>query len=396
MTERLYYRDPTLLVFEAVVTAVREQSGQFHTSLDRSAFYPTSGGQSHDLGHLGGVAIRDVFEDETGEVWHVTDMAVAAAGSVVTGQIDSALRKKNRQQHTAQHIISQVCIRMGIGETVSVHLGEDYGAVEIEARELTPEQLREIEMRSNEIVAGNVPVEIKFLEPHQIASTPLRKVPDRAGVVRVIKIGEFDWSACGGTHCLGSGEVRLIKLVGAETMRGHALIKFLAGDQALADYRERFEILERLAKAMTCSPADLPAKMEKLVTDNKDLAKRLLTAQKELLPAIVTRLSVETDSSGPIPIVVVRCDEFDPGLTSELARLTAEHIGGLCCLVCGSRLTIATVAASSVSAGQLIKSIGPVLGLKGGGNERLAQAGGAESPDLVRLRETIQAQLRRD
>jgi alanyl-tRNA synthetase len=382
VTERLYYRDPALLEFEARIVEQGLQDDNHFTVLDRSAFYPTSGGQLHDTGRLNGVEIVDVTETENGDVCHVSRTQVGVSGDIVNGEIDKPRRLRNRQLHTAQHLLSQVFLRVVQAETVSVHLGEEYGAVELDTSELSAEVLSEAERHTNELIADNFPVEILFIESSDVANTPVRKIPDREGLVRVIKIGEFDWSACGGTHCLSTAEVGLVKVTGIEKLRGHVLVKFLAGVQALDDYRLRFDITDSLSRTLTCHPGDLCAKFDKLMSENKELRRHLAQAQKELMPLRVSQLASTAENAEGCRIVCAPLDESEGALVSQFAQGVADQINGIALILCGERLVLAVSADSNLHAGNVVKELASQHGLRGGGNNRVAQVGGAEKGKL--------------
>ena len=231
MTERLYYKDPALLSFEGTIIEARQFNGKHLTVLDKTAFYPTSGGQPHDKGLLNSVAIFDVTESD-GNIQHISDSAVGTIGDRVKGEVDSGRRKHFRQLHTAQHILSSVFIELYDFQTVSVHLGEDYGAIELKQPSLEDDQLLKTEQLSNEYILQSLPVEIIFANEQEAQKLPLRKKPSRQGTIRIIKIGEIDYSACGGTHCHNSSEVGLIKIISVEKQRNNILINFLAGTGA--------------------------------------------------------------------------------------------------------------------------------------------------------------------
>jgi alanyl-tRNA synthetase len=382
MTERLYYRDPALLAFDAVVVSTQAKDGRQVVVLDRSAFYPTSGGQRHDLGTLNGVPVLEVQESPEGEVWHITEGTAGAVGEKVHGEIEPMRRRRNRQQHSAQHILSQAFIRLYGWETVSVHLGEEYGTVELSTPEIGEKQLEEAEALANDLIAQNLPIEILFLDSADLANTPLRKVPDRVGTIRVIKIGEFDWSACGGTHCCGTGEVGLIKLVGVEKIRNRPLVRFLAGSQALDDYRVRYAVTEGLSRAFTCHVKDLPVKTEKLTVENRDLRKQVTELQRQLLPIRAEGLAAA--ATGTLKVVASVQSDLDGTAASHLAQLTAEKIGGVALIAADGRLIVATAESSGRHAGEIVKKLAAELGLRGGGSNRVAQLGGV---DAVRLTE---------
>jgi alanyl-tRNA synthetase len=229
LTDRLYYHDPDLLEFEAVISSVHKREAKVGTVLDRSAFYPTSGGQLHDIGRLNGVAVIDVEEDEDGQVVHVTESTVGEVGRRIQGAVDAERRWRHRQQHTAQHILSALCANLYNAETVSVHLGESYGAVELDVPAVSDSDMTQLEAEANRVVREAQPVEILLLSPEEAQRLALRRPPAREGIIRIIKTGELDWSACGGTHCRNTAQVGLIKLAGTEKLRGHCVVRFLAG-----------------------------------------------------------------------------------------------------------------------------------------------------------------------
>jgi len=389
VTERLYYHDPSLLTFDAVVTRFEEAEGRFLVYLDRSAFYPTSGGQSHDLGSLDDIAVVDVVETGDGDVAHVIASAGLDVGDRVHGIVEARRRLKNRQQHTAQHILSQLFVQRLGAETLSVHLGNDYGAVEIEASVVSDAIVQQVENDANGIVAANQPIDILFAQGEELAGLPLRKPPQRDGLVRVIRIGNLDWSACGGTHCNSTAEVGTIKIVGAEKIRGHASVKFLVGEQANADYRMRLEITDELSKALTCHPTDLIVKVEKLVSDNKNLRRELAQLQKELLPVRARDLASRPIASGRMSLVAEEIADIDSGLIGALTSMVAQETGGLAMLISGGRMAIAAAESTGIAADQLAREFCHKVGLKGGGNSRVAQIGGADPKRFAEYRDIL-------
>ena len=392
MTERLYYTDPDLMEFDATIVRTGRHNDGFFTVLDRSAFYPTSGGQSHDVGTLNSVKVNEVIE-EADEVWHLSGEEIGPVGLTVRGIIDRERRRRNCQSHTAQHIISAACARLYGFRTVSVHLGDEYSAVELETESISSEQLTALEETANRVVADNVEIEVKFIDSSQAATLPLRKEPQREGELRVIRIGEFDYSACGGTHCRTSGGVGLVKIVGCDRIRGRALLNFLAGDLAVADYRTRFAVTDALARSFTCHPSDLAVKVEKIAAENKEIKARLAETQKELLPIRAMELTRKVRDSGRAKFVLEKVTDLEPAMASKLAALVAEEIGGLTVLAADSRLVLATSLASGLHAGNLAREIARRSGLKGGGSERVAQLGGAVNENPEAYLEIIQSVL---
>ncbi len=393
MTERLYYRDPGLVEFDGRIVAAGRNDDRHYTVLDRTAFYPTSGGQLHDLGRLGHADVVDVIEDESGNIRHLTTEPVGTVGEVVRGSIDAARRRRHRQQHTAQHILSQSFIELYGLETVSVHLGEEYGAVELDAEDVSPEQVRRAVDRSMEIVYANLPVQILFVAREEALRMPLRKVPEREGTIRVIKIDDYDYSACGGTHVDQTAQVGLIHPVGTAKMRGHVLVNFLAGDQSRDDYLNRFGVTAALTSTFTCHVNDLVEKTGRLAEENRSLRRELSRLQKEMLPLEAEKIAAQKQTVGQFGMVFVDMGEYDAKLAGQLAGLVTERIAGPTALLCGDKLVLAVPPESGLHAGHLMQELASATSLRGGGGATQAQAGGAERTRLSEYRELFEKLL---
>lgn len=393
MTDRLYYRDPTLLEFEATILISAEQDGRFATTLDRSAFYPTSGGQLFDTGTLNGVRVVDVVESE-GFVKHISEALIGKPGDAVTGKVDQDRRRMHRQQHTAQHILSQSFIKLFGFETVSVHLGDDYGSIELDQTSVDVIQIERVERFANDVIAAAWPVSILFLKGSEIENIPLRKIPTREGELRVIKIGDFDYSACGGTHCGNTSDVGLIKITGWEKLRGHALVNFLAGVQAVDDYKRRFEATDLLTKSLTCGVTDLVSKVDKLVNEGKSLRKSNTQLQKELLPARVAyHAGTAMDVHGR-KLVAGVLEDMDASTAGQLGSAIAEQISGVALFVAEGKLLIAVGLSCGLHAGEIAKSLAALLGLRGGGSNKAAQLGGADPAKIQEYRAALLSIIR--
>jgi alanyl-tRNA synthetase len=377
-----------LLEFDATIISSVEQDGCFVTILDRSAFYPTSGGQQFDTGLLNGVAILDVIEADN-EVLHISLTPVGKVGESVHGAVDPNRRRTHRQQHTAQHILSQSFIKLYGFETVSVHLGDEYGAIELDRVSIDPSQLDQVERYVNDIVSIAWLVEILFVSGPELDRIPLRKVPSREGEIRVIKIGEFDYSACGGTHCNKTSEVGLIKIIGWEKLRAHALVKFLAGTQALEDYRLRFDVTDTLTRAYTCGISDLAGKIDKLANENKALRKEVGILQKELLPVRAQELSASAEDVSGVKLACRVIDTMDAATACQLGMAVADRIGGIALLVAEGKLLLTVAANGGQHAGEIAGKLSALLGLKGGGSSRAAQLGGADPTKLQEYRAAL-------
>ena len=250
MTERLYYTDAYLTHFSATVVD-RSDDGQ-RIYLDRTAFYPASGGQPSDRGSLGGAAVLDVI-DEGERIAH--QLSAPLTTSAVTGDVDWARRFDHMQQHTGQHLLSAVFADLFGYETTSVHFGPDFATLDLGVETVAATDIVRAESRANEIVWENRTVEVSFEGAEEARG--LRKPSARDGSLRIVTIRDVDRSACGGTHVRATGEIGPILLRRQEKMKKNARIEFLCGTRALRRARADFDVLAGLASGMSASIDEL-------------------------------------------------------------------------------------------------------------------------------------------
>ncbi len=388
MTEKLYYKDPNLLSFVGTIKETIEKNGKHITILDKTAFYPTSGGQLHDIGLLNSVAIIDVIESD-GKIQHISDSVVGSKGDSVKGEVELGRRRQFRQLHTAQHILSSVFLELYDFETASVHLGEEYGAIELKQSSLEKEQLLEAERLSNEYILQALPIEIIFADEKKALELPLRKKPSRQGTIRVIKIGEIDYSACGGTHCNNSSEVGLIKLTGVERQKGNVLVNFLAGRKAKEDYDNRFQVTDTLSKQLTCAVDELKVRFDKIIEENKQYRQQLSELQKELLPIKIAEAAAGSESSKGTNYVCLKIENMDSKLSGNFATSLADKIEGIALIQLEERIIIGVCDTIDIEAKDIARRLSSELNLKGGGGKTMAQLGGALKGQLNKYREFL-------
>jgi alanyl-tRNA synthetase len=384
-TRRLYYEDAYLMEFDAEVVAPAEHEGLPAVILDRTAFYPESGGQPWDRGTLGGVEVLKVL-DLDGAVLHVLKSEIA--GGTVHGRVDGPTRFDHMQQHTGQHILSQAFFETLKGETLSFHLGPDVSTLEIGLRAISDAEWDRVEDRANAIVWEDREVKTYFVPEEKIGEVPLRRPPKKQGLLRVVEVDGFDYSACGGTHCRRTGEVGMIKLTGVEKIRGNLRFEFLCGGRALRDYRGKDRTVRKLAGAFSCSDGDVAAQVEKLVADTKALKKRARRLEERL--AAFEAGEVIRAASGPF-IAGVLEDK-----TPDEARFLALNVvkSGEFAVVYGVRgesqghLIVARSDSLSADLRKLVAVIGSILPCKGGGGPSLVEL---VTPEKARLQEAVDA-----
>ncbi|HOP06776.1 MAG TPA: alanyl-tRNA editing protein [candidate division Zixibacteria bacterium] len=390
MTDRLYYRNQGLLDFDATIMRIQEQDGYWLTFLDRSAFYPTSGGQLHDTGKLNGIAVIEVSASDNGEVAHKTEQPPGRAGDKVHGEIDAERRWQHRQQHTAQHILSAVFLDLFDAPTVSVHLGADYGAVEFDRERFSEDQLRQAEDKANVIIREDYPVRISFVDGAEADEIPFRRPPKRTGKLRVVQIGDFEYAACGGTHCDSTGQVGLIKIIEQGKLRNHALVHFLSGSQTINDYQLRFEVTDKLSHSLTCGVRDLPEKIDNLLAQERELRQRISGLYTRMLPTLAEEV---IDNNHGVNLVTGVTELPDVRLTAKLAALIAERTERLACLLNDHNLVLAAPERSNFDLRKTAKRLNDATNLKGGGSNSLVQFGQAETVDFKLYIDIIEESL---
>lgn len=379
-TERLYYHDSYLLNFDAEVVDRTELNGQPAVALTRSAFYPTSGGQPYDVGTLNAVPVLDVAV-EGDVVLHVTESPLDA--ETVQGRVNWVRRFDHMRHHSGQHILTRAFIEVAGAETIGFHLSENSVTIDLNRGDLTPAKIDAAESLANQIVSENRPVWAWFAEPNELANLPLRKISEKVtGAVRVVDIGGFDLTACGGTHVAHTAEIGLIKVLRADKKADTTRIEFRCGDRALADYRDKNNLLNDLAAQFTTGYANLPDVLGKLRDENKDLSRALKAAREQLMGYEVEALWNHAYVEGRTPTIIQQVFEDRPSneLQQLASQLTSNHRGVVVLLgLAGekSHLVFARSEDVNLDVVPLLKQALSQLGSeRGGGRPNLAQGGG--------------------
>ncbi len=385
MTERLYYRDSYLRQFAAHAV---ECSGDGSTVyLDRTAFYPTSGGQPFDLGSIAGVPVREVV-DEGGRIAHL--LAAPLAAGPVECSIDWARRFDHMQQHTGQHLLSAVVEELFHLRTVSFHLGADSSTIDLEGGAVDARIAAAVEARANEIVWENRPVEVSYEDAS--SAQGLRKASEREGTLRIVSIGGLDRSACGGTHVRATGEIGTMLLRKLEKVRQTVRVEFLCGGRAVRRARADYEALGRVAQLFSASLDDTPG----MVAAQVETARAADKARRKLeldLAAYQGRELYQNTAPGPDGVrravrraVSGSLDELRALAQNFTAQSQAVFVATL---ASPPSVLLATSADSGVDAGQKLKAALAEAGGRGGGTARMAQGSVPDSALLDRVVEKL-------
>ena len=389
MTDRLYYTDPYACDFEAIVTDRAEDSRRIY--LDRTAFYPTSGGQRFDTGELGGVRVRDVV-DEGDRIAHLLDAPLVA--DRVSGRVDWPRRFDHMQQHTGQHLLSAVLADLLGHRTVAVHFGNESSTLDLDAGSLTPEETQLVEEKANEIIVQNRPVEISFEDAEQAEG--LRKASERKGTIRIITIRELDRSACGGTHVRATGEVGSLLIRKVERVRKGSRVEFLCGSRANRRARADYSLITRLANDFSAAAEELP----QLIAGQRDELKhatalvRDLEAKLDLSRARELYTAAQPETTG-LRRVTVREDQAPLESLRGLGQaVTSMPLAVFVAAVSNPpAVLLATSVDTGIDAGALLKSLLASVGGRGGGSARLAQGMVPGRAQLETLMDSLESRV---
>lgn len=369
MTTRLYYSDSYLTEFDALVVERAEDGRRVY--LERTAFYPTSGGQPHDTGMLGDAAVRDVI-DEGERIAHVLDAPVNEG--VVTGRIDWPRRFDHMQQHTGQHVLSAVLADLFGWATVSVHFGADVSTLDVDVPAVSPDQVARAERRANEIVFENRPVTVSYEDAEDASG--LRKASTREGMLRIVSIADLDRSACGGTHVRATGEIGAILIGKIDKVRQSARLEFVCGLRSVGRARADHDALARLAQSLSAAPNEVTDLVARQSTRLKDAESRLRALETELASRIARERydTVQADDAGVRRVVERRAsgslDELRPLALATASLPRAVFVGAV---ESPAALLVAASDDSGFDAGRAIKAVLADAGGRGGGSARLAQ-----------------------
>jgi alanyl-tRNA synthetase len=389
MTERLYYTDPYARSFDATVVGIDERDGKTVVFLDRTAFYPTSGGQPFDTGTLGGARVIDVVDDEDGRIAHVIEHPAPGTstqhaapstwhpGTSVRGDIDWPRRFDHMQQHSGQHVLSAAFDRLFGVRTVSFHLGSDMSTIDL-ARELTAAEIASAEAEANRVVWEDRPVAIRFASKGEAAAMPLRKESLRDGTLRLIDMEQWDLSACGGTHVARTGGIGVVAVASWERFKGGQRVGFLCGGRALARFGAMRDTLNASIRLLSVLPQELAPTIERLQTDAKEQKRAIAALQSELAEFRARSLS-ETAEAGTVGRMVLHAVDADAAGLKSLAQAITASPGFVAVLVSPASPALAVVARSAdvpVKAQEVLASLIAAFGGRGGGKPDLAQGGG--------------------
>jgi len=407
-TERLYYNDSHLIEFEARVLDISERvSGWTAVTLDRTAFYPTGGGQPSDTGTLNGLRVVECIDDEDNGVLHVIQGRPPEVGATVNGRIDWLRRLDHIQQHTGQHILSQAFVSLFNAPTRGFRVLADYCEIDVELANPSQEVIERAVELANNVIWENREIRITSVDASQAAELPLRKESTRAGELRLIEIDGFDLTPCGGTHAYRTGEVGMIAVRSWERAKGMTRMEFVAGMRALADYRRANSTARSVASLFSGARDDAAELAKHSLEENKELHRRVRALEEvaahaeaeELLRAsgIADKVAIPAPGDGSFAassshIITRVFSDRDAESLKQLAHALIAHPNVVALLASTDHDTARLVFARSSDAtgdmNALMKDACVLLEGRGGGKPDFAQGGGKH---VERIKEAIDA-----
>jgi len=388
LTHRLYYDDPYLKTFTARRIGQAPAGDRVAVILDRTAFYPTGGGQAADRGTLNDVPVMDVIErEEDGAILHVLASPLNLAGQeLIVGVIDWPCRFDRMQQHSGQHLLSAGFDRLLGASTISFHLGDEVCTIDLDRETLTPEESDRVELAVNQVIWENRPIRASFPPPEELERLDIRGRIKVSGPVRIVEIEGFDRNPCGGTHVRAAGEIGMIKIRRWERHAGGTRVEFLCGRRALVDYGVKTRALNQVAAALSVRDWETPEAVARVLAEAEAARRQLNLARSERISLEAETLLLKTPVTNGRRLICQAWPERHPEELRRLAqRLTAgPGVVALLGAISGDRahLVFARSADRPEAMHQLLGVALAQVGGKGGGQPGLAQGSGPQIAQL--------------
>ncbi|WP_257029083.1 alanyl-tRNA editing protein [Neobacillus driksii] len=377
MENKLFYQDPYIKTFSAkVVTQSIDEHGNYYIVLDQTAFYPTGGGQPHDVGTIENIKVVNVEEVE-GEVRHYLETELEDVNAAVHGVIDWERRFDHMQQHAGQHILSAAFEQLFGYKTVGFHLGNETLTIDLETEKLLESEAFRVEELSNQIIIENWPIETKWVTEEELVNYNLRKETKVKEDIRLVIIPNFDYNGCGGTHPKATGEVQAIKILDWERQKKKTRVQFVCGNRVLKQLSQKHKVLMELTKLLNAPEKEMQPAVVRLLEHAK-------TAEKELEHAKETMLHYEAKNLLDNVESKIVSHVFQNRSIQELQKLArniiAKEEDKIVLFVSHNENRLQLVCArGTTDKASMKKVIGealPFINGKGGGSDSFAQGGG--------------------
>ncbi|BFT71913.1 alanyl-tRNA editing protein [Paenibacillus sp. P36] len=387
MSNKLYYDSAYIREWQTTISRVIEREDGVYILLEETAFYPHGGGQPCDEGHINGVPVLDVISEEENVLHKVASLP---GEGTVSCEVNWQRRFDHMQQHSGQHLLSAVCRDLYQAMTVSFHLGADYATIDVEQPELSPEQLAAIEKEVNEQIYKNRTVTSYFVTEEELAKLPLVKQPKVTENIRIVEIQGVEYNACGGTHVSSTGEIGMIKLLKAEKQKGNTRIYFKCGYRALQEFTDSLKILGALSIKFNTGKDEIIDRLEKWEFETKQLQAELVQLKEENDTYVAGELLSQREGNLIARVFENKSLKDLQNLAGKLA--VQSHCPVLLATIGENKVVLANNSAS-LSCGAFFKANLAAYQGKGGGSDKIAQAGFPSWDDAAAFLEHAKKQL---
>jgi len=381
MTERLYYNDSFVREFDAQVLSCEQEGERWRVILDRTAFYPTSGGQPHDLGVLGDARVLEVADAEE-KVVHYTSAPVKLGPA--HGEIDWARRLDHMQQHTGQHLLSAAFIELFNFQTVSFHLGREVSTIDLAAPSIVPRHVEEAERRTNAIIFDDRVVAVRYGTAQELTEAGIRKQVDREGILRAVEVEGFDRQPCGGTHLARTGQAGMLLTRKLERRRDSWRLEFVCGFRTLATARTDYATLTQTSSLLSCGLLEVPPVLAKMIEERRAQHSAVKRMEERLAKHEArSLLAAHAPASPNAPRVIVTVlDDASPEYLRLLAATLVAEGKLIALLASRSSGHVALAQTKGLAAGDMGSVLREALNQfkgKGGGAADFAQGSLADA-----------------
>jgi len=399
-TKRLYYQDSYISEFKAKVLGVVNDK---YVILDQTGFYSEGGGQLADFGVLkfDDVSSKVVDVQTVGNVIeHTIDGRPPKVGSEIKGAVDWERRLSLMRHHTSTHLLIGAA-RKVLGE----HAWQAGAAKDIETsrldishhKHLTPEEVNEIEQLVCETIIRSIPVETTWMPRDEAERKYGYRIYQGGAVpgteIRLVKIGDWDVEACGGTHVRSTGDIGIVKILRTERIQdGVERLIFASGPQALKKIQERELELFETAKIMNTSVENLSETALTVTRESDVLAKKIARLREGLTDIEAAALLEKSRRIGKSRLLICQRGEWDEEeiimLGSKIAKAEPRSVAILILERETVRLFVFAgeeAIKAGIDAGRLAKELASVVGGGGGGRGYFGQGGGTETRRLQEM-----------
>ena len=293
MTRRLFDEDAYLSEFESKVESVKEVNGKYEVILSQTAFFPTQGGQNHDIGTIDGIEVLDVtIKDDI--ITHVLKEKVIE-GSTVKGKVDFEHRFRNMQMHSGEHIFSGLAHKLYNAENVGFHLSDNSATIDLNIK-LSEADLKKIETLVNNAIIKNIDIVATIYKNGEEKDIKYRSKKELSGDIRLVEIKDIDICACCAPHVKSTGEIQLFKITSFENYKEGVRINYLCGLRAIENYDESLENLKSISKALSVKQGDESKGVEKLLSDDRHLKDKNAFLLKKLVEKEIEKADFSKES----------------------------------------------------------------------------------------------------